>query len=133
MMTSATDKSSDIFDVSGSVVIVTGGASGLGLSVAEVMAANNARVLILDVDQTRLETCRDQFADRGLSLDIATVDVADIQALQAVIHDTAERHGRLDAVYANAGISVGSGPFPELGQLANFKKPARNRVFHNTL
>src|SRR3546814_6035154 len=106
MMTSATYKSSDIFDVSGSVVIVTGGASGLGLSVAEVMAANNARVLILDVDQARLETCRDQFADRGLSLDIATVDVADIQALQAVITDTAERHGRLDAVYDNAGISA---------------------------
>src|SRR3546814_18839826 len=77
------------------------------------MAANNARVLILDVDQARLETCRDQFADRGLSLDIATVDVADIQALQAVIHDTAERHGRLDAVYANAGISAGSGPFTD--------------------
>src|SRR3546814_14325781 len=85
----------------------SGGARGVGLSVAEVMAANDARVLLLDVDQARLETCRDQFADRGLSLDIATVDVADIQALQAVIHDTAERHGRLDAVYANAGISAG--------------------------
>src|SRR3546814_78207 len=133
MMTSATYKSSDIFDVSGSVVIVTGGASGLGLSVAEVMAANNARVLILDVDQARLETCRDQFADRGLSLDIATVDVADIQALQAVIHDTAERHGRLDAVYANAGISAGSGPFTDFGQIANVKEADWNRVLQINL
>src|SRR3546814_4851367 len=122
MMTSATYKSSDIFDVSGSVVIVTGGASGLGLSVAEVMAANNARVLILDVDQARLETCRDQFADRGLSLDIATVDIADIQALQAVIHDTAERHGRLDAVYANAGIPAGSGPLDRKSTRLNHRQ-----------
>src|SRR3546814_12183693 len=92
------------------------------------MAANNARVQILDVDQARLETCRDQFADRGLSLDIATVDVADIQALQAVIHDTAERHGRLDAVYANAGISAGSGHFPDCGQIANVPEAGWHRV-----
>src|SRR3546814_4866265 len=87
--------------------LVTGvqtGALPIWLSVAEVMAANNARVLILDVDQARLETCRDQFADRGLSLDIATVDVADIQALQAVIHDTAERHGRLAAEIGRAHV-----------------------------
>src|SRR3546814_15488037 len=97
------------------------------------MAANNARVLILDVDQARLETCRDQFADRGLSLDIATVDVADIQALQAVIHDTADRHGRLDAVYANAGISAGSGPFTDFGQIATLKAADWNWLTHHNL
>src|SRR3546814_11110854 len=98
MMTSATYKSSDIFDVSGSVVIVTGGASGLGLSVAEVMAANNARVLILAVDQARRETFREQFADSRLSLDIATVDVPAIHALQAGNHDNADPHSNLHNV-----------------------------------
>src|SRR3546814_14072028 len=112
MMTSATYKSSDIFDVSGSVVIVTGGASGLGLSVAEVMAANHARVLILVVDQARLETCRDQFAESGLSLDIATVDLADIQSFQAVLPAPATRHGKHEPFRCQAGLSPGGGHFP---------------------
>src|SRR3546814_19944574 len=55
------------------------------------------------------------------------------QALQAVIHDTAERHGRLDAVYANAGISAGSGPFTDFGQIANVKEADWNRVLQINL
>jgi NAD(P)-dependent dehydrogenase (short-subunit alcohol dehydrogenase family) len=125
--------SQHIFRVSGSVVIVTGGASGLGLSIAEVMAANDAHVLILDVDQARLEACQKQFEARGMALDIAQVDVADTAALQGVIHATAKRHGRLDAIFANAGISAGSGPFTDFGQITNVKEADWNRVLQINL
>lgn len=48
------------FSVAGYGVIVTGGASGLGLAYAEVMAAHGARVTLLDVDPDRIanETAR---------------------------------------------------------------------------
>ncbi|NIJ37436.1 NAD(P)-dependent dehydrogenase (short-subunit alcohol dehydrogenase family) [Sphingopyxis panaciterrae] len=132
-MKSANFSSGDIFDVSGSVVIVTGGASGLGLSIAEVMAANDARVLLLDIDQARLDECQARFRAARLALDVAILDVADIPALQGAIHAAAERYGRIDAVFANAGISAGSGPFTEFGQIANVREEDWNRVLQINL
>ncbi len=125
--------SSDIFDVSGAIVIVTGGASGLGLSIAEVMAANGARVLILDIDEARLDECQAKFRAAGLALDVGKLDVADIPALRDAIHAAAERYGRIDAVFANAGISAGSGPFTESGQIANVSEERWNHVLQINL
>ena len=45
-------KVSELFDVSGYGVIVTGGASGIGLGYVEALAGNGARVTLLDRDQT---------------------------------------------------------------------------------
>lgn len=132
-MSNAKRTADHIFRVCGSVVIVTGGASGIGLSIAEVMAANGAHVLILDVDQAGLEECRKQFEDRGLPLDIAQIDVSDTAALRSIIHATAKRHGKIDAVFANAGISAGSGPFTDFGQITNVKEADWNRVLQINL
>src|SRR3546814_19856646 len=46
---------------------------------------------------------------------------------------SSDLHGRLDAVYANAGISAGSGPFTDSGQIANVKEADWNRVLQINL
>ena len=48
-------KSTELFSVEGYGVVVTGGASGLGLAFAEALAENGAAVTILDVDGTAIE------------------------------------------------------------------------------
>jgi NAD(P)-dependent dehydrogenase (short-subunit alcohol dehydrogenase family) len=102
-------KQQDLFNVTGHVAFVTGAASGLGLAFAEVMAENGARVVLADVDSAGLEKASSRLRTAGCAVEQAVVDVADTGTLQAAIDRAAERHGRLDAVFANAGISSGPG------------------------
>lgn len=102
-------KASELFNVSGQGVIVTGGASGLGLAFAEVMAANGAKVSLLDVDASRLESEVRRLRASGATVRADTVDVTDHGALERAFDAAVAAHGRLDVVFANAGIDSGPG------------------------
>jgi NAD(P)-dependent dehydrogenase (short-subunit alcohol dehydrogenase family) len=102
-------KQAELFNVQGHVALVTGAASGLGLAIAEVMAENGATTVLTDIDADGLERAASRLRADGCSVETARVDVGDTEALRAAIDGTAARHGRLDAVFANAGISSGPG------------------------
>ena len=102
-------KQQDLFNINGHVAFVTGAASGLGLAYAEVMAQNGAKVVLADVDKAGLDKATARLASAGCAVEPAVVDIADHTALRAAIDGAAERHGRLDAVFANAGVTSGPG------------------------
>ena len=102
-------KIGELFDVTGHVALVTGAASGLGLAFAEVMAQNGARTILTDVDAVALDRETRRLEAAGCEVEQAVVDISDTEQLRAAIDRTVERHGRLDAVFANAGISSGPG------------------------
>jgi NAD(P)-dependent dehydrogenase (short-subunit alcohol dehydrogenase family) len=102
-------KINELFSVQGYGVIVTGGASGLGLAYAEAMAENGASVTILDVDAGRIETETRRLRSSGLDVRGEIVDVSDHAALDAAFDAARAAHGRLDVVFANAGIDSGPG------------------------
>jgi NAD(P)-dependent dehydrogenase (short-subunit alcohol dehydrogenase family) len=102
-------KLADLFNVKGHVVVVTGAASGLGLAYSEAFAENGAKVVLADMDAANLEKQVTRLRAAGCEVEAAVVDVSDEKALRAMIDKAAERHGRLDAVFANAGISSGPG------------------------
>ena len=97
------------FDVSGFGVIVTGGASGLGLAYAEVLAAHGARVTLIDVDAEAAEAQVSRLRGHGLDARAAVADVTDHPRLDRVIDEATELYGRLDVAFANAGIDSGVG------------------------
>jgi len=98
-----------LFDVGGNVSLVTGAGSGIGLAMAEVMAENGARVVMLDLDADRLNPIVERMRAAHLAVEAAVVDVSDGAKLRAAIEAAAAKHGRLDSVFANAGISAGPG------------------------
>jgi NAD(P)-dependent dehydrogenase (short-subunit alcohol dehydrogenase family) len=102
-------KLADLFDVTGHVALVTGAASGLGLAFAEVMAQNGATVVLTDVNAAGLDAATSRLRAAGCNVEQAVVDIGDTQVLRAAIDRAAERHGRLDAVFANAGGTTGPG------------------------
>jgi NAD(P)-dependent dehydrogenase (short-subunit alcohol dehydrogenase family) len=97
------------FDVAGFGVIVTGGASGLGLAYGEVLAAHDARVTLIDLDADTLGAHTSRLQAEGLDVRGAVADVTDHAALDRAIDEAAEAYGRLDVAFANAGIDPGVG------------------------
>ncbi len=98
-----------LFDVTGNVSVVTGASSGIGLAMAEVMAENGARVVMIDINAERLDTVVGTMQKAGCAVEAAAADVADSARLRTVIDEAAAKYKRLDSVFANAGISAGPG------------------------
>lgn len=126
------------FDVSGYGVAVTGGASGLGLAYGEALAAGGARVTLIDLDVDGVTREAERLRGEALDVRAATADVTDHAALDRVIDEAAEAYGRLDVVFANAGIDPGVGflgawaggsrPRVEEGALERYTDERWNRV-----
>ena len=131
-------KLEELFSVEGQGVVVTGGASGIGLAYAEALAANGARVTLLDLDPARIETQVARLAAADLDVRGAVADVTDHDGLDAAIAEAAELYGRLDTVFANAGIDSGAGylgawvgevrPRVPEGALENYENARWNKV-----
>jgi NAD(P)-dependent dehydrogenase (short-subunit alcohol dehydrogenase family) len=102
-------KINELFKVEGYGVIVTGGASGIGLGYAEALAANGARVTLLDVDASRIEAETRRLTSLGWTVRGEAVDVCDHAAVDRAFDSAVAAHGRLDVVFANAGIDSGPG------------------------
>jgi NAD(P)-dependent dehydrogenase (short-subunit alcohol dehydrogenase family) len=102
-------KIADLFKVEGYGVIVTGGASGLGLGFTEALAENGARVTMLDIDEKRLANETERLRKAGYEVRGARVDVRDHAAIDKAFDEAVTAHGRLDVVFANAGVDPGPG------------------------
>ncbi len=102
-------KVAELFKVQGYGVIVTGGASGLGLGYAEALAENGARVTLLDVHPQRVTEETKRLQNAGLDVRGEVLDVTDHAGLDAAFARAADAYGRLDVVFANAGIDSGPG------------------------
>src|SRR3984957_4821546 len=98
-----------MFGVGGRSVIVTGGASGIRRAYAEVMAENGARVCILDLDAERLDLVLAELRAKGGEVWGQALDVSDRLRMASAFDEVAEKHGRIDIVFANAGIDAGPG------------------------
>jgi len=102
-------KIADLFKVEGYGVVVTGGASGLGLGFTEALATNGARVTMLDIDSARIADETKRLEAQGLDVRGEVVDVTDHPALDKAFDNAMAKYGRLDVVFANAGIDPGPG------------------------
>ena len=119
-------------------MIVTGGASGIGLACGEVLAAHGARVTLIDVDADAAAAHAARLQGEGLDVRGAVADVTDHAALDRAIDEAAEEYGRLDVAFANAGIDSGVGfvgawagndrPRVEDGALERYADERWNRV-----
>lgn len=90
--------------VAGKVVLVTGGASGMGRAGALLMARHGARVVVADRDAAQARSARDEIeAAGGTALDLG-VDVGDPKAVAGMVARTVAAFGRIDVLVHGAGI-----------------------------
>jgi meso-butanediol dehydrogenase/(S,S)-butanediol dehydrogenase/diacetyl reductase len=101
--------------MTGRVVIVTGGASGIGAGIAKGLAREGASVAVADLNSEAAAQVADEIASQGGRAISTRVDVADRAAVAAGIAQTVERFGRLDAYFNNAGVNAPM-PFLEISE-----------------
>ena len=99
----------DRFQVKDQSVIVTGGASGLGLAFVEAMCAGGAQVTIMDLDADALSREVARLTREGYSVTGRMLNVTERDDLERAFEEVIRRTGRLDTVFANAGIDAGPG------------------------
>lgn len=91
----------------GKAIYVTGGASGIGKSVATALAEAGADVAIVDVNLTGAEAVAKEIAEATGSKTIAIqCDVTRADEVEAMVAKVVETYGKLDACFNNAGICL---------------------------
>jgi NAD(P)-dependent dehydrogenase (short-subunit alcohol dehydrogenase family) len=100
-------------DLSGKVIVLTGGADGIGRECALAYVREQARIAVLDRDGGKAERLAAQLGSGCLAL---PVDVSDGAAVEEALVEVVARMGRIDAVHNNAGIASPSKPLHETAE-----------------
>lgn len=93
------------FRVADRVAVVTGGASGIGLSCAEALAEAGARVVVADLKAEVIDQAVAALTAKGLAAEGVVMDVSDAGAVGRAADELVARLGRVDILVNNAGIA----------------------------
>ncbi|MDA1073547.1 MAG: glucose 1-dehydrogenase [Proteobacteria bacterium] len=108
--------SSDLFDLTGQVALLTGSSKGMGKSMAEGLAEHGAKVVI---SSRKLDQCEETAAEinakcgAGSAIAIAC-NIGYKEQLQALVDETHERLGPIDILIGNAGVNPFYGPMSQI-------------------
>ena len=86
--------------------VITGGASGIGRSLGKALAQRGSTVVLADIQFEMAQTVAKEIESAGGSAPAAKLDVTDAQAVNTLLQDTLEEHGRVDYMFNNAGIAI---------------------------
>ncbi len=103
-----------IFDLTGSTVLVTGGNGGIGLGMAEGLAAAGADVCIWGRNPAKNTSAMERIRSFGGRAAAMEVDVTDAEAVQGAFEAVVAEFGKVDACFANAGVGAGITRFHEM-------------------
>lgn len=110
---------SRMYDLTGLVAVVTGGASGIGLMISSVLLANHATVYIVDLDEKQTEAIADRYSklaqDSGIRGKMVGVqgDCSSKDAAERIAKAIAQRESYVTVLFNNAGIMGGSAEPPK--------------------
>lgn len=94
----------ELFDLTGKVALVTGGTHGIGLASALLLAKAGARVCVNDIDDDKLESCRDMFSEAGQTVYTVNFNVTDEKDVDRGISIIEKDNGPVNILVNNAGI-----------------------------
>ena len=88
-------------ELNDSTVVITGGASGLGMATSRMLAAQGARVAIMDIDQQRGEDLAEELGDKALFCEL---DVANEASVRQALQTVTDKFGSINGLVNSAGI-----------------------------
>jgi NAD(P)-dependent dehydrogenase (short-subunit alcohol dehydrogenase family) len=94
----------------GKTVVISGGAEGIGLSIAKALGEQQMNVVLADIDDKNLQKARTELESLGVPVLSVSLDVADELQWQSVAQQAVARFGKIHMVVNNAGVGGDSGP-----------------------
>jgi NAD(P)-dependent dehydrogenase (short-subunit alcohol dehydrogenase family) len=101
------------FNLQGKVALVTGGNRGIGLGMAEALAQAGADLVIWGSNPEHNAKAEAKLKETGVRVLVQKVNVAEESQVVDAMAEAAAKMGRVDSVFANAGIGGGARSFPE--------------------
>ncbi|CAB5044811.1 unannotated protein [freshwater metagenome] len=92
------------FNYAGKVIVITGGAGGIGSHLAREFASRGAQLVLLDLNKNRLENVIAQLAGTGHHY--IAIDLTDRSAIAKAIKEIGDKYGRIDVLIPNAAITT---------------------------
>lgn len=93
-------------NVQNKVILVTGGAGGLGAEMVELLCRHGARLYILDLDVQKGKLLEDRMRQLSFSAAFIKLDLTSEEAWQQVVDQIVKEAGRIDVLVNNAGINI---------------------------
>lgn len=98
--------------LAGKSVIITGAGSGIGRAAAQLFSKEGAKLIIVDRSESVHETAK-LVSDAGGTIEAITADAGSESDVKAYVEKALSKYGKLDAIWANAGVSGGLVPLLE--------------------
>ncbi|KZD24049.1 SDR family NAD(P)-dependent oxidoreductase [Tardiphaga robiniae] len=98
--------------LAGKSVIITGAGSGIGRAAAQLFSKEGAKLIIVDRSESVHETAK-LVSDAGGTIEAVTADAGSESDVKAYVEKALSKYGKLDAIWANAGVSGGLVPLLE--------------------
>lgn len=93
-----------LFDLSGTIALVTGGTHGIGLAIGKMLGNAGAKICVNDISKDKLENCKKEYAAAGIDVYTLTFDVTDEADVDRGISQIEKEVGAIDILVNNAGI-----------------------------
>jgi gluconate 5-dehydrogenase len=94
----------ELFDLTGKVALITGGTHGIGMAVGKVLGKAGAKICVNDLDQSRLDEAKKQYAEAGIDAYTIVFDVTSEEDVDKGISAIEKEVGTIDILVNNAGI-----------------------------
>ncbi len=106
--------SKDLFDLSGTVAVVTGASRGIGRAIAECLASAGAKVVVSSRKLDKCEEVVEDIKNGGGEATAFACNIGHKDQLQALVDHTLEKWGQIDTLVCNAAVNPYYGPLAEV-------------------
>ena len=96
-------------EFSGKTIVISGGAEGIGFSIAMAMGKQGMNVVLGDIDANQLKLAEAELQQAGIQVITAQMDVTKLEQWQALAEQTIARFGKIHMLVNNAGVGGGTG------------------------
>src|SRR5690349_12344693 len=112
---------SDPLSLQDKVVLITGGAQGIGQATAQLCSERGAAIIIADLNRDGGEQTAAAIREKGGKADFVATDIREDAQVEALLNFVRERYGRLDSMVCAAGVLKGPFLQPEEFPLSDFE------------
>lgn len=94
----------ELFNLTGKTAFITGGTHGIGMAIGKVLGGAGAKIVVNDISDEKLESCKSEYAKAGIDVYTLKFDVTNEEAVDKGITEIEKNVGPVDILVNNAGI-----------------------------